>query len=225
MEMFLVIAAIAALFWLMRRSEDRARSDKPSFWQTTTQSTEREPKPLVEVLPESFVVYDLETTGLNPAKHEIIEIGAIRVHRETDLHDTFTTLVMPKGRISSRITEITGINRAMIKKDGISPDKALAAFRDFVGDLPMVAFNAPFDRKMLEAACDRHGHARFTNKHDCALALSRRVWPGRKSYRLSAICADAGISLHSEHRALADCERALRVYVAARQLGDRPQSQ
>ncbi|WP_343347697.1 3'-5' exonuclease [Sphingomicrobium sp. XHP0239] len=207
MELILVIAAVAALFYLMRRSE----KPKPA---------PREPRPLAEVLPERFVVYDLETTGLSPAKHEIIEIGAIRVHRDSDQHETFSTLVMPKGRISSRITEITGINRAMIKKDGMEPVAALVAFREFVGDLPMVAFNAPFDAGMLEAACDRHGQDRFPNEHDCALALSRRVWPGRKSYRLSAICADAGISLNGEHRALADCERALRIYVAARQLGD-----
>jgi DNA polymerase III epsilon subunit-like protein len=50
----------------------------------------------VSILPERFVVFDLETTGLHPDRHEIIEIGAIRVDRDADKHQTFQTLVKPK---------------------------------------------------------------------------------------------------------------------------------
>ena len=169
----------------------------------------------ISMLPEKFIVFDLETTGLDPSRHEIIEIGAIKVDRDGSEHVTFSTLVMPQGRISSKITAITGIDRAMVKADGASLREAIDAFRDFVEDLPMVAFNADFDRKFLSAACLSLDAPPFANRVDCALKLSRKAWPGRTSYRLTDICRDAGVKVVSEHRALPDCERAMRVYAAA----------
>lgn len=182
-----------------------------------------EPKPVAKpdlsMLPERFIVFDFETTGLDPKKHEIIEIGAIRVNRDGDQHETFSTLVIPNGRISSKITEITGIDRAMIKVDGVPMLEAIDQFRQFVGNLPMVAFNANFDRAFLSSACQRSGVDQFGNSFHCALELSRKAWPGRKSYTLSAICADAGIRAQNgaAHRALPDCELAMRTFIAAAQ--------
>lgn len=169
----------------------------------------------LSMLPERFIVFDLETTGLKPDKHEIIEIGAIKVDRDGEEHLTFSTLVMPEGRISSKITQITGIDRAMIKADGVSREEALTLFREFVEDLPMIAFNCDFDSGFLRSSCERAGLEPFPNQMICALKLARKAWPGRRSYRLTAICQDAGVTVVSEHRALPDCERAMRVYAAA----------
>jgi DNA polymerase III epsilon subunit family exonuclease len=176
-------------------------------------------KPDLSMLPERFIVFDFETTGLDPNKHEIIEIGAIRVNRDSDLHDTFSTLVIPNGRITAKITEITGIDRAMIKADGLPLAEAIDRFREFVGPVPMVAFNAKFDRAFLSAACQRVAVDQFDNRFHCALELSRKAWPGRKSYKLQAICADAGIRPQNgaAHRALPDCELAMRTFIAAAQ--------
>lgn len=176
-------------------------------------------QPDLSMLPERFIVFDFETTGLDPARHEIIEIGAIRVNRDSDLHDTFSALVIPKGRISAKITQITGIDRDMIKADGLPLAEAIDQFREFVGPLPMVAFNAEFDRAFLSAACQRVGADQFGNRFHCALELSRKAWPRRKSYKLQAICADAGIRAQSggAHRALPDCELAMRTFIAAAQ--------
>jgi DNA polymerase III subunit epsilon len=176
-------------------------------------------KPDLSMLPERFIVFDFETTGLSPQKHEIIEIGAIRVNRDSDLHDTFSTLVIPEGRITAKITQITGINRDMVKVDGLPLVDAIEQFREFVGTYPMVAFNCPFDRDFLHAACGRVKGEPFTNDFHCALQLARRAWPGRNSYKLSAICADAGIRAQSgaAHRALPDCELAMRTFIAAAQ--------
>lgn len=176
-------------------------------------------KPDLSMLPERFIVFDFETTGLDPEKHEIIEIGAIRVNRDSDLHDTFSTLVIPEGRITTKITQITGIDRAMIKADSLPLHEAIGQFREFVGALPMVAFNCPFDRDFLRAACVRVADDPFTNDFHCALQLARKAWPGRKSYKLQAICADAGIKAQNgaAHRALPDCELAMRTFIAAAQ--------
>lgn len=170
------------------------------------------------MLPEQFVVYDLETTGLNSETHEIIEIGAIKANRDSGLHVTFQTLVMPVGRISAKISQITGLDRAALKSNGIPIKEAIENFVEFVGDLPMIAYNEQFDRGFLENACKLHGLPMFKNKSYCALKMARRAWPKRGGYKLSSLAADGGLSMTDEHRALGDCKRTLMVFVAAAQV-------
>src|SRR5207248_573308 len=100
-------------------------------------------------VPPRFVVFDLETTGLNPKRHEIIEVGAIRVNRDADLHDTFQVFVKPLKRISKRITQINGISQDMVDLDGEPLETVLRDFAAFIGDLPLVSFNAEFDMAFL----------------------------------------------------------------------------
>lgn len=169
----------------------------------------------VSMVPERFVVFDLETTGLDAERHEIIEIGAIRVNRDSDVHETFQTLVRPANRVPKRITEITGITNDMVETDGLELVEALTEFRNFVGDLPLVAFNAEFDDAFLRAACAATSTDRFANELCCALQLSRRAWPRRKSFRLADIARDSNLSMHDTHRALGDCQRTMIVYIAA----------
>ncbi|WP_439538261.1 3'-5' exonuclease [Sphingomonas sp.] len=169
----------------------------------------------LSMLPERFVIFDFETTGLNPDSHEIIEIGAIRANRDSDMHETFQTFVIPQGRISARITDITGINREMVKRDGLPLDQALREFRAFVGELPLIAYNADFDDGFLKSACRRVETESFANEVCCALKMARRAWPGRRSYKLAELARDGGLSLENAHRALGDCHRTLIVYTAA----------
>ena len=190
-----VIAALA--WWLISRSNNKlAPADR-------------------SVLPEHFIVYDLETTGLNPARHEIIEIGAIRVHRDGESHETFQTFVRPTRRVPNRIVELTGITSDMVKSDGVPIAEALSDFRSFVGDLPLVAYNAAFDDAFLLAACKLTATNKFENESCCALKLARRAWPGRKSFRLADLARDGNLSAEGTHRALGDCRRTMIVYAAA----------
>ncbi len=70
-------------------------------------------------LPDSFVVFELETTGLDASQHEIIEIAAIRFKKGTTAHNTLQALVKPKrAAVPQRITELTGITQGMIDRDG-----------------------------------------------------------------------------------------------------------
>jgi DNA polymerase III subunit epsilon len=193
MELILLLALGAvAVWWMMRGKRFSGDAERPRGSN-------------LSALPERFVVFDLETTGLDPNRHEILEIGAIRVNRASDRHDTFQTLVIPQGRIGSRITELTGITR----------DMAEAEFREFVGDLPLVAFNAEFDDAFLKAACRRVEAEGFSNEVCCALLMARRAWPNRKSYKLASLAKDGGLSDEDTHRALGDCKRTLIVYAAA----------
>jgi DNA polymerase III epsilon subunit family exonuclease len=165
-------------------------------------------------LPQRFVVLDLETTGRDPAQHEIIEIGAIRVNRDSDIHDTFSALVKPIRRIPKRITEITGISQDMVDSEGEPLEKAIGEFTIFIENLPLVTFNAEFDMAFLQDAAKRHNFV-IGNPVSCALKMARRAWPGRKSYKLKDLAKDGGLSDEGTHRALGDCKRALIVYSAA----------
>lgn len=168
----------------------------------------------LSILPEQFIVLDVETTGLDPRKHEIVEIGAVKVSRDSSNHATFQSLVKPRKRLPKRITEITGITQAMVDSEGEEVGSVLREFADFIGDLPLVAFNAEFDLSFLEEAGKPHGLA-IENPVFCALKMARRAWPGLKSYRLGDLANAGGVTSEGSHRALKDCELTMTVYTAA----------
>jgi DNA polymerase III epsilon subunit family exonuclease len=165
-------------------------------------------------VPEHFVVFDLETTGLDPTRHEIIEVGAIRVNRESDVHDTFQCLVKPNRRIPKLVTKINGISQDMVDRDGETLEAALKDFAEFVGNLPLVSFNAEFDMAFLQASAKRH-QITIDNPVCCALQLAREAWPGRGSYKLQDLATDGKLNSQSAHRALEDCRVTVLVYTAA----------
>jgi DNA polymerase III epsilon subunit family exonuclease len=165
-------------------------------------------------LPETFVIADLETTGLDPDKHEIIEISAIKAHRDADMHDTFASLVRCEKRIPQKITRITGISQAMLDSEGRAPDTIIPQFLDFIGNYRLVFYNAPFDLPFLRKAVARMGHT-ITNPVSDALAMARQAWPDMESYRLADLAQAGGLDTTGAHRALKDCTLTLTVYVAA----------
>lgn len=168
----------------------------------------------LSILPERFVVVDLETTGLDSSKHEIVEIGAVRVNRDSDVHDTFQAFIKTRKKIPTKITAITGITQAMIEKDGVVLEEALREFCKFAGDHRLVSFNAEFDMAFLHKAAVDSGLA-LNNPTSCALKMARRAWPGRKSYRLVDLAKDGGLSVAGAHRALHDCRLTITVYTSA----------
>lgn len=175
----------------------------------------READQLAACVPERFVVVDLETTRLHADRHEIIEIGAIKITLDKEIHPFFQALVVPKKRISSKITALTGLDRTTLVREGSPIEDILPQFLEFCEDLPLVAFNAGFDRAFLESACLRCGHSLPSGSWICALELSRKAWPGRSSYRLSALASDAGYDMDDEHRAIGDCKRAMQIFLTA----------
>ena len=197
METFLLLIAIAVVgYWLYMRSRKVVSSVDISH------------------LPVQFVVFDLETTGLDPSKHQIIEIGAIRVNRDSNQHDTYQTLVLAKRKLPKKIVELTGITDELLKSDGVQLEEALSGFAAFVGDLRLVSFNTDFDLPFLNNAAAQY-NLQFRNQTSCALKMARRAWPKRQSFRLADLARDGNLSSSNQHRALGDCERALHVYIAA----------
>jgi DNA polymerase III epsilon subunit family exonuclease len=171
---------------------------------------------LSEFLPCEFVVLDLETTGLNSERDEIIEFGAIRVTLGADRQPTFQCLVRPARKVPAKITRITGITQTMVESEGLGPEIALRQFLEFIGDLPLVTFNAEFDMGFLQSAARKQG-VTITNSYACALKRARRAWPGLQSYKLVDLAVLGNLSVDDAHRALGDCNRALIVFVSATQ--------
>lgn len=204
--LIIALAALVILLFVMKLGRSSQHPSAPV-------QPPRKPVNL-QLLPPKFIVLDLETTGLDPDRNEIIEIGAIRVNRDSDNHDTFRTLVKPTHPIPRRITQINGISQDMVDRDGMALDQALREFVDFIGDLPLVTFNAEFDMAFLLLAAKRHNIA-IANSASCALKLARLAWPNRESYKLADLARDGGLSEEGMHHALDDCRRALIVYIAA----------
>jgi DNA polymerase III subunit epsilon len=177
-------------------------------------STTSEVKPDFSALPSRFVVLDIETTGLDAAKHEIIEIGALKVSKDSINHPAICSLIKPTGKLPKKITELTGITMELLEEKGEPLEAAIKEFIEFAEDLPLVAFNAEFDMAFLQAAAKQHSLF-ISNKSICALKMARRAWPGRKSYKLSDLARDGGLSNENSHRALGDCKRALIIYTSA----------
>lgn len=168
-----------------------------------------------DILPATFVVFDLETTGLKASSSEIIEVAAIMYQKGQNSHQTFQSLVKPNKPIPKRITEITGITQEMVDREGRPIHAVLEEFRTFVGQHRLVTFNAEFDMSFILAATEKLGIQPFNNPISCALQMARRAWPKRKSYRLDDLARDGGIDQGKSHRALEDARRALIVYSAA----------
>lgn len=155
-------------------------------------------------LTDTYIVLDLETTGLSPTKCEIIEIAMIKVvhGRPTE---TFQALVKPSSPIPPFITQLTGItNQDVETAEPISvvADYALA----FMEDLPITGWNVGFDIKFLKRALPGHPFSWFDT-----LPLARKHFPGLESYKLSAVAAHLDCR-KGTHRALDDCIAAMDIY-------------
>lgn len=168
-------------------------------------------------VPEEFVVFDLETTGLNADFDEIIEIGAILVRRSQIISgdENFPSLqsfVRIQSPVPAAITRLTGITQSMINEHGVPLLEALEEFRGFVGSHRLVAYNAKFDMSFMSKAMKRSGFE-MSNPVSCALQMAHRAWPDRPSFKLKELARK--VEAGQAHRAIADCIRTMVVYIAA----------
>ncbi len=146
----------------------------------------------------SFVVFDLETTGLSPRDEKITEIAAARVVNG-EVTESFEQLVNPGRPIPAKITELTGITDAMVAS-APTIDEALPKFLEFIGGDILVAHNASFDASFLTAACNACGLPCDYCYLD-TLELSRALLPGMAKYNLKAVANAVGAGDFRHHRA------------------------
>lgn len=156
-----------------------------------------------KTLDDSFVVFDIETTGFSSENDSIIEIGAVKIE-DGKIIDRFNEFVNPNRAIPYEITELTGINNDMVK-DAEDIASILPRFMDFIGDSIVVAHNASFDTSFIMKNCKRLG-LEFKNPIMDTIPLAKFLFPHLKRYKLNVICKHIGISLENHHRAVDDAK-------------------
>lgn len=166
--------------------------------------------PKERTLEDSFVVFDLETTGFSPFKNKIIEIGAVKVQGGKIL-DKFSYFVNPEVPIPFRIENLTGINDAMVQ-DADTIETVLPAFLEFIGDAVLVAHNASFDMSFLEHNAFLVGLEREFTSVD-TVGLARVLLPNISKYKLNYVAKELKISLENHHRAVDDAGATAEIFL------------
>lgn len=159
---------------------------------------------------DSYVVFDLETTGFSAEKNKIIEIGAVRVENGK-IVDRFSTFVNPKHPIPFEIEKLTGINDTMVLH-APQIDEALPKFLDFCKDAVLVAHNASFDTGFIAYNARLLGLAYLPTVLD-TVSLARLLLPNLNRYKLDTVAKALGISLENHHRAVDDAEATAGIFL------------
>ena len=159
----------------------------------------------------TFVVVDVETTGLSPRDGGITEIAMIKV-RNGLLWDEYTTLVNPLMPIPYEVTELTGIDDAMVS-DAPSADEVAPAIAEFLGDGVFTAHNAPFDLGFVNSTLSKGKIERIQNPVICTCKLARRLLPNLYSKSLGPVAKELGIKNSQRHRAAGDAYATAQVLI------------
>lgn len=159
---------------------------------------------------QDYVVVDIETTGSDPARHRVTEVGAVRV-RGGRIIAEWSSLVNPERRIPAFISDLTGITDAMVAKAPRFAEVA-SELHDFIGGAVFVAHRARFDHGFLKTEFERCGIS-FGGPVLCTVVESRRHFPGLPSHGLATLSKHFGISLDSHHRALCDARATAEIFL------------
>ncbi|WP_448376448.1 PolC-type DNA polymerase III [Fervidobacterium sp.] len=157
----------------------------------------------------TFVVLDLETTGLNPRIDEIMEIGAIKT-KKGEVVEEFHTFVKP-SKIKEKSLEITGITEDMLK-DAPDMGQVIDALERFLEGCVIVAHNADFDVSFLKNTFSKF-QRHFNPPYIDTLRLSQALFRGKlKSFSLDKLVDHFGIGKFQHHRALDDARVTEKVF-------------
>lgn len=161
--------------------------------------------------PERYVVFDIETTGLDVDKDQIIEIGAIRVV-DGQAEDFFHALITARKPLPRKIVELTHITDDLLASDGMPLAEVVSSFLDFVGGDTVVAHNTGFDCGFIQVACEECGLGDFDNPAIDTIYLAKKKFPNLSNYRLQALVDLLHLDNRHPHRAESDCEVTLQIF-------------
>lgn len=153
---------------------------------------------------DTYVVFDVETTGLSAVYDTIIELAAVKV-RDGDIIDRFESFANPHHRLSATTINLTGITDDMVEN---APEIAevLERFSNWAEDAVLVAHNATFDMGFLNVGYKKMGLEKAKNPVIDTLELGRFLYPELKNHRLNTLAKKFDIELTQHHRAIYDAE-------------------
>ena len=161
-------------------------------------------------IDDTYVVFDIETTGFSALSDRIIEIGAVKVEAGK-IVDKFSTFVNPKIPIPYRIEHLTGINDEMVMNSE-TIDVILPQFLEFSRDAIMVAHNAEFDMSFIMQNAKNLG-IEYEATYVDTVALARVLIPSISRYKLDNVAKALGVSLENHHRAVDDAGCTAEIFV------------
>ena len=166
--------------------------------------------PKGQTFADSFVVFDIETTGFSPEKNKIIEIGAVKVEKGV-ITDKFSTFVNPDVPIPFEIEQLTGINDNMVLP-APKIDVILPQFLEFCEGCSLVAHNASFDVSFIARNAALLGLPFDPTVLD-TVALARHLLPNLNRFKLDTVAKALNISLENHHRAVDDAGCTAEIFV------------
>ncbi|NLP22291.1 MAG: type I-E CRISPR-associated endoribonuclease Cas2 [Erysipelotrichaceae bacterium] len=152
----------------------------------------------------SYVVIDIETTGIDEKKDSIIELGALKY--ENSKISEFSCLISINDDIPKHIEELTGINNKKLKEKGVCLEEALERFLQFIGDLDLVGYNINFDINFLNNNLKKFSKNKIQNKRYDLQNYVKKEKLFLKNYKLETVIKEYEIKNRVAHRALLDCK-------------------
>lgn len=150
-----------------------------------------------------LVIFDFETTGLDPFKDRIIEIGGLAVEGGVAVGE-FSSLVNPEIPLPPTISKITGITEEMLQ-DQPTIQEQLPPFLKFIEGSILVAHNAEFDMAFLRNTCEHLGY-QIQWPSFCTLKMARTFLPHLESKNLDTLAQHYNLSFEARHRSIGDCK-------------------
>ena len=153
-------------------------------------------------MTNTFAVIDFETTGLSPQQGDrAIEIG-VAVFDGDRVIDTYQSLMNPGVEVPYFIQDLTGISQEMVE-DAPASTTVMREVRGIIGNSPIVAHNASFDRSFYVAELEKIGRY-YDAPFLCTMLIGRRLYPNSPNHKLATLAALNKINTEGHHRALAD---------------------
>lgn len=157
----------------------------------------------------TFVVVDVETTGMSPVSDRITEIAMMKV-RNGEIVDEFSTLVNPLMTIPAFITDITGIDNVMVY-NAPTAREIVPSVQEFLADATFTAHNAAFDWAFVSHTARRERGIELVNNRLCTVKLSHRILPLLPSKSLAPVARHLDIDIPQRHRASGDAFATARI--------------
>ena len=158
----------------------------------------------------SYVVFDIETTGLSSRNDKITEIGAVKIVDGT-IVDRFSQLVNPEREIPQVVVELTGISNAKVENEP-TIEEVIPKFYEFSKDSVLVAHNAKFDISFIRREY-ANNNLEFSHPILDTLVLARALMTNMKRFNLGTLCKNLGVSLVGAHRAVNDAEATAAMFI------------
>ncbi|MFT8703788.1 type I-E CRISPR-associated endoribonuclease Cas2e [Bifidobacterium aquikefiricola] len=154
----------------------------------------------------SCVVLDIETTGLDPFKDSIIELGAVKIVGKSV--ERFERLIAIESTIPASIVTLTGITDDMLHSSGVQVKDACSELLSFIGADTVIGWNVRFDIGFIHRICPEWEPAQIVD----IMRQIKKEHPTLPSFKLAHVANSYGIPATVHHRALQDCELALEIY-------------